>query len=123
MAVALRCLYPGGYPGQQDGPRSMREHEIAEVSEADARYLCETFPGYFDRMARPATASSAAPSRAPVAGGLLASPVRDILPAIRSGEHDGEIAALVAAENAGQARATVLAALDTRARMVAAGEG
>ena len=110
MAVALRCMFPGGYSGQCDGIRPIAEGAEVEVSEADARYLTSTFPGYFDRMARASQGSGSL--------GLLASPVRDILPAIRSGEYDGDIAALVAAEQAGAGRATVLSALNARARQI-----
>ncbi len=117
MAVALRCRYPGGYPGTLGGPVAMAEGVTQEVSEADARYLCETFPGYFDRMARSGHRGAS------VAGGLLSGPVRAILPAVRSGEFDGDLGQLLNAEQAGKGRATVLQAIEDRARKLAAGEG
>lgn len=117
MIVTLRCLYPGGYPGSLGGPARMAEGEVVEVSAADAAYLCATFPGYFDRMAVPGHRG------APVAGGLLSGSVRAILPAVRSGDYDGDLGQLLNAERAGKGRATVLQAIEDRARKLAAGEG
>lgn len=87
-----------------------------EVSADNAEYLLSTFPQYFHRMETPARGSA---SQGPDAG-VLAAPVRDILPAIRSGEYDGEIAFLQRAEEAGKGRVTVLSALQDRARVLAA---
>lgn len=119
----------GGYCGSRPGIRGAWPHgDVKDVSAEDAEYLLSTFPADFHAVAEPKpepapvkqeraayTADRIQPAGPAV---ILNGPVRDLRPAIESGDYDDCLAGLIRAEEAGDNRVTVLRALKARARSI-----
>ena len=123
--VTLTCMFPGGYPSSaRPGLSTTWPFGVTrQVSAADAEYLHSTFPGLF---VAPATVAPVGHDRMmrPVAVEIVAkrwdmdARVSEIVPAIKSGEHDRWLGEMRNDERSGQNRKVVLNAIDVRARKI-----
>lgn len=114
----IRCIADAGHPATVlDGAgRPWRCGDVRTVPGMTASALVSRHPGSFqvvDRVIRESTTTPDIPT------GLLDGHWRTVKAAIESGAHDLHLGPLRDAEVAGNARESVLAAIDARSREVA----